>query len=265
MNGEERRNELLADAERMKKELDYIRAQQGTVGPGGSPHDSEGKPVHWMKVWGLSKHIGEAKIAANLVQEGRHEISGRYLPDENGVSHLECVCGAMIAGDEQTLSRAEFLKAPGHIRHNPRARQKQDSSQPDPWLTENWPPAAQRYTLGELLTALEEERWTLARAIRELERSRDSDGNAAELADWVAGAHRHLARLHDRINAVNADEHRPFVHEQDTDGLWWVVCSCGARIEGRLGQTLNENGFRSSSHLSLRGEPDQDMRPPKPP
>ena len=94
---------------------------------------------------------------------------------------------------------------------------------------------------GRAADRLEEERWTLARAIREVEESRDSDGNAGELADWLAGARRHLARLHDRVKAIHDDEHRPFVHEQDTDDLWWVVCSCGARIEGRLGETLNEN------------------------
>jgi hypothetical protein len=265
MQSDRRRKELLAGAERMQKELDYLRAPQRTAGPGETPHDQQRKPVDWTTLWGLSRHIAKAHIAADLVQEGRHEVYYRHMRDENGVPHLECVCGAMIPGDDKTLSRAQFLNAPGHIRDSQRRREGGDPSQPDPWLAENWPAAVQRYTLGELRSGLEEERWTLARAISEVESDSDSNKNAAELADWLAGARRHLARLHERIKAINKDEHRPYVQEQDTDGLWWVVCTCGARIEGRLGETLNELGFRRASHLGLRGEPDEDMRSPTPP
>lgn len=258
---EERRAELLGQVEQMKAELAFIRAQAGRVSAGEMPRGRDGRPVHWMKIWGLSKQIAESHATVSLLAEGRHEVFQRWAEDDDGAPHLECVCGAVVPGDEETLSRAEFLNAPGHTPGNRGLGGLADLSQPDPWLAESWAPAAERGTLGELLTALEEERWTLVHAITVME----EQAQQADAGEWLVGAYRHWSRLNERLSAIRKDKHQPFVHEQGADGRWWVVCSCGVRIEGLLGQTLNDIGFRNGSHYSLRGTPDQDMRPPAPP
>lgn len=246
----------------MESELAYIRAQS-MVGPDGTVHGSNGQPVHWMKKWGLSKHVQEAHLAADHVRDGRHEIYRRLMEDELGVAHLECVCGAMVPGTEETLGRAGFVNAPGHVRDE--TPSTDPLSQQDPWLDENWEPAAECFTRGELLGVLKEERRTLDRLIRNVTAVAGEEPLDDRTAEWMAGARRHRTRLGDRIHAVQFGDHRPYVHEQDADGVWWVVCTCGAWIEGRVGETINEIGFRSEfGHLDLGLPLDADMRPPTP-
>lgn len=54
-----------------------------------------------------------------------------------------------------------------------------------------------------------------------------------EIDWWIVGARRHIGRLMDANLARRFGEHRFIIHEME-GGRIWALCSCGARIPGRV-------------------------------